>query len=574
MRCSFGQLDSSSQDYLRHLWLTRGKQDNGVFVYREAPSRPWGGRWFFLALLLAAVVTLISRPAPYSPVILGFQAGLSGLIFLSLAWGVVVLGRRRHGPAPVGSFTYVDGQQVWDVRGDVVTATPIESARDVNGQHRYINSAYSSSTLVIDLPGEPRTIYFSDQALAERLLSFINTLIMLRQPSDDGRVLTDPVLIGALAHQLTQGEKRVDPDKLNLSRQIPTPFPEDRPAPARRSSWRATLTPWLGAAVVAGVAWLAFPLLNDDLRFREADHNARQQHSPTRLREYLAEPRNTLHRQEAQAAINGFYDEAIARVKKLIEGKKAEPALIGLEGGKIDPNLSEGLLALLEALKTSDRPVVTVGFRGQEDPVPSTAEQKALEQFVYDVKLKKEAKLKDIADRSSEKTAILPSGSTFNKEQSARREQIILTQLRTAVNKVLQADILSLAPVSEDEEPVLLVAYHSYPSGSLYTYTNTEHPRFGPETETVKGLLRGFKSDWTITVRPPGGETRMCKLESRPALQLKYDSEPNDPDWAPYAIILYSSFDDMAARLVAGFGLDPTRPPDSYTFAQAVGGKK
>src|SRR6516165_7748119 len=77
MRCSFAQLDSSSQDYLRHLWVTQGKQDNGVFVYREAPSRPWGGRWFFLALVLIGVVVWISsRPAPYSPVVLGFQAGL------------------------------------------------------------------------------------------------------------------------------------------------------------------------------------------------------------------------------------------------------------------------------------------------------------------------------------------------------------------------------------------------------------------------------------------------------------------------------------------------------------------
>jgi hypothetical protein len=293
--------------------------------------------------------------------------------------------------------------------------------------------------------------------------------------------------------------------------------------------------------------------VNDDIRFNQARHRADKWHSPTELREYLADSRNTRHRAEAQTFFNRFYDEGRARIQKLNEGKNARG------------QLADGLLALLEALKQGGTPIITVGFRGQEEPVPVEDELKVLEQAVYQLRLKEEPRLEDVAERSTDKTAILPSGRTFDRDQAARREEVILKQLRASLKKVLATDVLTLERAAPGEPAILEVVYRTKPSGGLYLYTDEGN-------RAVKGLLRGYTSDWGITLTPPGaGRSWICNLTSNPAGQLKYHSSQDDPHWAPYAIILYSSFEDMAGRLAAECGLEPGQPPQSYTFAEAVG---
>jgi hypothetical protein len=204
---------------------------------------------------------------------------------------------------------------------------------------------------------------------------------------------------------------------------------------------------------------------------------------------------------------------------------------------------------------------------------------------------------------------------------------VILDQLREALAKVLDADLLSLALAGPDDRGMIEIAYRVYAPGSLYLYVESQRG-FGamPEDEadddddpaadrkddpaadrkddplvglkeppglpklpripkpprlpkflrqrakTVKGLVRGYKLDWTITFRTPGQEgEHVCRLPSSPGNQLKYDSEPGDPAWAPYAIMLHSGFVDMAVRLVKGFGLQADSPPNRYSFATATG---
>ena len=56
-------------------------------------------------------------------------------------------------------------------------------------------------------------------------------------------------------------------------------------------------------------------------------------------------------------------------------------------------------------------------------------------------------------------------------------------------------------------------------------------------------------------------------LRSEPGSNLTYDSEPSDPSLAIYAVILYSGFYDMSARLIRNFGLDPGPAPNAFSFA-------
>jgi hypothetical protein len=349
------------------------------------------------------------------------------------------------------------------------------------------------------------------------------------------------------------------------------------------------------------LAWLVLPWLDrylyDGDRFDRACAAAQKSNSAAGLRDYLADPANTRHRAEAKEMIDGFYDRAIDRLKQLHNK-------VGT-----DPRLHAGLLALLEALKTTEAPVMIVGFRATQEDAPVAPEHVALEKLLYEHHLAKKRKLRDIAASAPGKTVILPRGSVFDSDQTALREAVILDQLRKALAKVLDADLLSLARAGPDDKGMIEIAYRVYAPGRLYLYVESQS-LFGarPEdvdvdededdpaadskddpladlkkaarlpkpphmpTKTVKGLLRGYELEWTIAFRTPGQEgEHVCRLPSSPANQLKYDSESGDPLWAPYAIMLHSGFVDMGARLVKGFGLEAASPPDSYSFATATG---
>lgn len=305
----------------------------------------------------------------------------------------------------------------------------------------------------------------------------------------------------------------------------------------------------------------------EDCVYSVAETDARRDHTPTPLRTYLADARNRRHRDEAQRVISGFYQETTQRLKEIAERRDPKAAF--------DENIFNAILALVEALATADRPVVTVGFRASEDPLPVTPRQKEIERLVYEARLGEHAELKQIAERASGGTVILGAGATFDRAQALRRQSVIFGRLREAVRRVLAGDILSMEEAKAEERPVMEVAYHTFASGRLYLYTKTEHNLLGmPNTdkETIAGLLRGYEIAWTITIRPPGTEKCfVCEIASAPATSLKLDSKPGDPDWAPCAVILYSAFFDMSTRLIQSFGLEPPAAPTSFTFQEATG---
>jgi hypothetical protein len=152
----------------------------------------------------------------------------------------------------------------------------------------------------------------------------------------------------------------------------------------------------------------------------------------------------------------------------------------------------------------------------------------------------------------------------FDPAQTARRESVILDRLRAVLQKAVKDDVMVLRPVPPGQKPALEVGYHVFAPGRLYLYTTTG----APGGDQIKGLLRGYEISWTITFLPPGAEEPFpCKLGSQPATNLNYDSQPGDPDWAPYAIILYSAFHDMSSRLIRGFALEPGQAPNAFSFA-------
>jgi hypothetical protein len=300
----------------------------------------------------------------------------------------------------------------------------------------------------------------------------------------------------------------------------------------------------------------------DDLLFLFAIHRTDTTSSPAAMRDYLANPENQRHRIDARKRITVFYDQAITELKE----RAAKQNLA------INQVFFDGIVAVLESLKEADHPVVRVGFKSQINSVPTSPEQKMTEEIAYALRLERTPELKRIADRSVDKSAILSAGSTFDPAEISRRENVIFSQFESSVRKAIKKEVLSLQRAKPGQKPTMELAYHVYSPGNLFLYTTVEKKngirafQNTPET-SLNGLLRGYNIRWTITVRPAKADRAFVwDLQSEPLRDLNYQREFGDPDWAPYAVILYSAFFDMAGKLILNFGLTPETPPDTFTF--------
>jgi hypothetical protein len=334
-----------------------------------------------------------------------------------------------------------------------------------------------------------------------------------------------------------------------------TPSTQDA---GKRSKW------YVAAAVVGLPCAFFYPyklvdeIVLDEHLFRVAVEKDEKEQSPAALRDYLANSTRQKHRQEARRRLAVYYDRAAEELKKRAEG----------QGQEVNKEFFNAVLAVLKALKEADGHVVTVGFRGRMDPTPVSPEQKGNEQREYDALLQQHPELRGIAERQADRSAILSVGGTFEQAEVSKREKVILERLSAAVKTVINQDVLTFRAADPGEKPMIEIAYHIQPSGRLYLYV--ESGPFGLKrfNRTVKGIIRGYEIKWSITVRPPsdsGGEF-VWVLDSVGLSKLNYDSQSGDPEWAPYAVVLYSGFYDMAGRLIRNFGLEPGPAPDTFTF--------
>jgi molybdopterin-guanine dinucleotide biosynthesis protein len=390
-----------------------------------------------------------------------------------------------------------------------------------------------------------------------------------------GELGKNPLAVGAMAVQFgVQGAAQVDLSGVDCNRPFPSPQEVDPAAtlstgnsPRAMNYSRLAGVPWLMAAGALGVALVGYPRLNqilyDNDCFIKADTISARDHSPTALREYLADPNNIRHREAAQRQINGYYDVAIARLKKRAENNP-----------KVDQKLFGALLALVEGLKTANSPVVTVGFNSRQEVEPVTDAEKRAEKAAYDYRLKDNSELREIARNSGNFSAILPTGRCFSAAETVQREGVIVRSLQEAMKSVLDADILTLVPAKEGQKPLIEVNYHTAPSGGFFLYHTTVRNSYGSTTDRVNGLLRGYSTDWLITLRPPGGAKEYaCRLASAPKSRLVYKDNPNDPVWAPYSVILYSGFWRMSAELVSEFAMNPGPDRVEFSYAEVASSK-
>ncbi|VTR99635.1 hypothetical protein [Tuwongella immobilis] len=597
------QLDPEVRQYLSELDATSGRNAPGLFIRRSAESLPnprAGATWMLLlgivALAGVVAITLNGSISDYGwlPIVQGLLATI-GCVGLFAA---ISKFRRPKPTAEFQSFLYADALHLWEVRGNSITAYPLDNLRSTTGTHTSTGYAYLYTTLQLVFTDRQVPIVLAAKTTAEQLMNFLDLQIALRNSEDESVRLSVRVNPGratawAASYVRTGGGDFVLPESIPNPPMLQLVTSDPHPENAHRSmGWfpRLAIACGIGALAWQGCGILdrflederlfaAIPEpitgnstphddylkrypegrhltavleMRDDQMFRRAQLSADANDSPSSLRDYLADNRNTRHRAEASQAIGVYYDRAIADLKKRADNSKDDD---------VSPELLQAMVAVLESLKNASSPVITIGFQHEAEPLPKTAEQKATEQQIQDIRMQAEPRLKDVAATLPGGSPILPLGDTFLEEQIAIREKVIFERIRAAFQQAIQQDVLEFDLAEAGAIPTFQVAYRIFPSGRLYLYTDSDN-------NSIKGLLRGYDIAWTIRIRPDGDKREFTKkIQSEPLRELKYDANPSDPAWAPYAVILYSSFYDMSARLIRGFALNPGTAPNSFSFS-------
>jgi hypothetical protein len=352
LTCKFEELDDETRAYLRTVRSRRGRGTPGVYVHIDNP-KPF---WAVLAgpIVAAGLIwfSLGSSKDPWAVALLQTAGLLVG------GWCVAYALRRWFvvpGDHYGGYFAYFDPLNAYQVQGETVTVTDVRNARRVEA---------NGNRVLFDL-GDRRSAVIVPNAVQAELVEEYYAAMGELERQEDGRWRhAPPAELGAAARMAVE-EDQVPQKPAHLDLDL------DRlPADPKREGRAGLGWPALLAipAITAGLflaLWAVNRPLGDELAFERAKEDG----APG-LRGYLLDDRNTRHREEAKRLLAQHYDAPIARLK-------GPPAAQ-------NPELRDGMVLLLEMLRTSNSPVVSIDVTEEGQDLASTLRATELRREVAD----------------------------------------------------------------------------------------------------------------------------------------------------------------------------------------------
>ncbi len=180
--------------------------------------------------------------------------------------------------------------------------------------------------------------------------------------------------------------------------------------------------------------------------------------------------------------------------------------------------------------------------------------------------------LETFADLSSSGSATLPLGDSLEPAWRSARETLFLEQLQRAVAQVINPNLIEFyraAPGQAD----LRIDYRVVPQGNLYDYeAETKSPAQEHEERAfyrstgVQGLFRGYDVIWEVVLESREGWPVRWRTVTPVVPMRSYLPHPEDPEWAPYAVVLHARFLEVSNQVIQGMGFPAQAAPERYTF--------
>ena len=348
----FEELDDATHDYLAAVRDAQGSGSPGVYAPVKSALAGCGciaGPIVILATLLFTLTNWID--VIYDDPVRVALLQTAGLVLGGwlLVAGLRASAAKRGNRKIAGYWVYVDPLHLFEANREQVKVTRVDDVVEANFTHNYNNGAYQHSVIRILLGGNTvHQVTLNNESRAEQMVIYLNYLAWARGEGGE-RASLPPASLGGLAKYVAKNDaepKDADGNiNLNLIELDITEVPEE---PTREHRAMPALLPYIviliaGAAIFGLMAYVINPPMRDDAIY-EAVTKQQSLIEPRFLRAYLVDERNVRHREEVQRLLAGFYTPAINHV----------------DNKATNPLLKQGMIRVLESLRTADQPIVSM----------------------------------------------------------------------------------------------------------------------------------------------------------------------------------------------------------------------
>jgi len=280
--------------------------------------------------------------------------------------------------------------------------------------------------------------------------------------------------------------------------------------------------------------------------FRRAEYLSRL--SEATVAEGLTEKNFYKIRYQAEAAMGKERDHYDDKAREAITSAWRQMQQEGMKNVKptklADPEMTGAFKQVLEGLAQNPNRQVFLHFEAQG----------TLKQIPQDTQF-----FANI-DPKYRSLKVLPVGDAFSPDAHARRSGEVQSALQKSFDSIWPKGMLEVKPAPKEPTADDI---HFYVQAQVHRipgfYTNTEDGK-------ISSLLYKCEVAWRFRVVVQGKEVGSFDFRSEPAKHVSYSTKDNDPDWAPYSIVMDSAADNFARLIVGRLGLVPPPVRESYTF--------
>jgi len=255
------------------------------------------------------------------------------------------------------------------------------------------------------------------------------------------------------------------------------------------------------------------------------------------------------------------HEAAIKALKDLYKAGKAKmnAPTAGAKTGEfpVDDGLRQGFSVVLDGLARAKDANIYVAFENSAvlDAPADFAEILELNRKDPDV-------LKTFPKGNA---PLIDPGNAFSPAFDKRRRATFMTALGESFGQVFDGQLLTLAPLEKGEsrkgKVIIDVSSRVVRTANAFVYTSNQ-----TAVPTVIGILFSFQVEWKFKLTGRDGKELFVapSATSKPS-DAKINSQPTDPNWAAYSIMMDSAYYNYSREVTGRFGLTP--PPQREVFS-------
>lgn len=158
------------------------------------------------------------------------------------------------------------------------------------------------------------------------------------------------------------------------------------------------------------------------------------------------------------------------------------------------------------------------------------------------------------------KLPILPVGEAFGPKSESRRASNTRQAIQDSLDAVIPPDLAAVELATDKGDPQ-----------DVHFWINAEIKRLegfyvNSSNNVPDAFLYKVEVYWKFRILVDGKPLGEFSFRSEPAKSVSYSTDPGDPEWAPYSIMMDSASDNFARLVVGSLGLEPPPEKTQYTF--------